>query len=67
MILETVETDIVIRQNHSPRTWHASLPNGKLVIAFVPESQQPPALEAGAKVRARLTVTDFSRALIIAA
>lgn len=65
MIPETVDTTVTIRQQHSPRTWHATLPNGCPVMAFRPEESEPVELETGAQVPARLTVADFSRALIL--
>ncbi|MDZ4287377.1 MAG: hypothetical protein U0984_05435 [Prosthecobacter sp.] len=64
-IPEFVETEIVIRSVHSHRTWHAALPNGKIVIAFVEEGGPATTLEPGARVRARLSVGDFSRAEIV--
>lgn len=65
MIPEYVETEVIIESAHSPRTWHAMLPNGKRVMAFVEEEAGAPTLEPGARVRVRLSVSDFSRALLL--
>ncbi|HYF35578.1 MAG TPA: hypothetical protein VD994_09840 [Prosthecobacter sp.] len=65
MIPETVETEIVIESVHGHRTWHATLPNGKKVMAFVEEESDPLTLEPGMRVRAQLSVADFSRALVL--
>lgn len=63
-IPETVDGHVTILALHSHRTWHAALPNGKQVIAFVDEDAPPLTLEIGARVPVCLTVSDFSRALI---
>jgi hypothetical protein len=63
-IPETVDGQVTILAQHSHRTWHATLPNGKEVIAFINEEDPPLTLEIGAKVPVRMTVSDFSRALI---
>ncbi len=65
MIPETVDTIVTIQDQHCPRTWHAALPNGRAVLAFRPEEEAPILLEPGTKVPARLTVADFSRALLL--
>ncbi|MCW0216876.1 MAG: hypothetical protein OJI67_01015 [Prosthecobacter sp.] len=65
MIPETVDTVVTIQTPHSDRTWHAALPNGRLVLAFRPEEVEPIELEVGTQVPARLTVYDFSRALLL--
>jgi hypothetical protein len=64
-IPETVEAHVVIQSQHSHRTWHATLPNGKVVIAFIDEGDPPLTLEVGARVPVCMTVSDFSRALIV--
>jgi hypothetical protein len=64
-IPDTVEAEVLIQACHTHRTWRAALPNGKKVIAFTPEGAPPLHLEPGAKVRARLSVADFSRAEIL--
>jgi len=65
MIPETVETTVIIQSQHCPRTWHASLPNGHVVIAFRPEEAELITLEPGIQAPVRLTVSDFSRALLL--
>ena len=65
MIPEIVETEALIEAPHSQRTWHAALPNGKRIMAFVSEKIQPPVLEPGMRVRVRLSVADFSRAEVL--
>jgi hypothetical protein len=64
-IPDTVEAEVIIESAHTHRAWRAALPNGRKIIAFVPEGAPPLRLEPGAKVRARLSVADFSRAEII--
>jgi len=64
-IPETVEGRVTIQSQHSHRTWHATLPNGKVVIAFIDEGDPPLNLEVGTEVPVCLTVSDFSRALIV--
>ncbi len=66
-IPETVDAHVVIQSQHSHRTWHATLPNGKSVIAFINEEDPPVTLEIGARVPVCMTVSDFSRALIVSA
>lgn len=65
MIPETVETTVIIRSQHCPRTWRAALPNGCVVMAFRDEEAELITLEAGTEVPVRLTVADFSRAEIL--
>ncbi len=65
MIPQTVDTLLTIEGAQSARAWHARLPNGRAVLAFRPEESAPLILEPGAKARARLTVCDFSRALVL--
>lgn len=65
MIPETVDATVTILSQHCPRTWHATLPNGRQVMAFRPEELEPIPLEVGAQITARLTVADFSRALLL--
>ncbi|MEN3941953.1 hypothetical protein WJU23_11710 [Prosthecobacter sp. SYSU 5D2] len=65
MIPETVETTVTIQSQHCPRTWHAALPNGCVVMAFRSEDVPEIQLEPGSKVPVRLTVADFSRAELL--
>ncbi|TDU69396.1 hypothetical protein EI77_03049 [Prosthecobacter fusiformis] len=65
MIPETVETTVTIQSQHCARTWHASLPNGRSVMAFRSEEDAPILLDPGTQVPARLTVADFSRAELL--
>lgn len=65
MIPQTVDTTLTITRMQSDRTWHAQLPNGRAVLAFRPTESAPLILEPGSQVAARLTVCDFSRALIL--
>lgn len=65
MIPETVETTVTIQAQHSERTWYATLPNGRSILAFRHEEEAVISLEVGQQVPARLTVADFSRALLL--
>ena len=31
----TVDSHVIIQSQYSHRTWHATLPNGKIIIAFI--------------------------------
>jgi hypothetical protein len=64
-IPETVDSHVIIQSQHSHRTWHASLPNGKIIMAFLNEEDPPMTFEPGANVPVCLTVADFSRGLIV--
>jgi hypothetical protein len=65
MIPDCVDTEVVIHAVHGPRTWHAELPNGKCVMAFLEKEDPLIELRPGARVKARLTVADFSRARVL--
>lgn len=64
MIPEFVHTEVVVREAHTNRTWHAALPNGKIVVAFLEEGAPPAEFSVGTRLRVRMSVTDFSRAEI---
>jgi len=64
VIPETIPAHVVIESQHSHRTWHAALPNGKRLIAFINEEDPPLTLEPGSRVPVIMTVSDFSRAEI---
>lgn len=64
-IPETVDSHVTIQSQHSHRTWHATLPNGKIIMAFLNEEDPPMTFEPGVKVPVCLTVADFSRGLIV--
>ena len=64
-IPETVDSHVTIQSQHSHRTWHAALPNGKIIMAFFNEEDPPMTFESGGRVPVRLTVADFSRGLIV--
>ena len=61
----TVDSHVIIQSQHSHRTWHATLPNGKIIMAFLNEEDPLMEFEPGAKVPVCLTVADFSRGLIV--
>lgn len=65
MIPETVVTQVKIQHQHTDRAWHATLPNGRNVIAFRDVDEPALALSAGQYACAELRVTDFSQAHII--
>lgn len=64
-IPETVDSHATIQKQHSHRTWHATLPNGKIIMAFLNEEEPLMTFEPGFKVPVCLTVADFSRGLIV--
>lgn len=65
MIPEFVNAEVIVQEAHSHRTWHAALPNGKKVIAFLDEGLPTTEFANGSKLFVRLSVTDFSRAEIV--
>ncbi len=64
-IPETVDSHVIIQSQHSHRTWHAALPNGKVIMAFLNEEDPAMAFAPGTRVPVCLTVADFSRGLIV--
>jgi hypothetical protein len=65
LIPEFIHAEVVIREAHTHRTWRAALPNGKIVTAFLEEGLPPTVFANGARLLARMSVTDFSRAEIV--
>ncbi|MBE2282739.1 MAG: hypothetical protein IAE77_04680 [Prosthecobacter sp.] len=61
-IPQKIETTITIQEVLSPRTCHASLPNGKIVFGFISKDAPEFQLEVGGKARVQMDVADFSRA-----
>lgn len=61
-IPQKIETIITIQEVLSPRTCHASLPNGKIVFGFISKNASEFPLEVGGKARVQMDVADFSRA-----
>lgn len=66
-IPQKVETIITIREVLSPRTCHATLPNGKVVFGFISKDIATFPLEPGGKARVQMDVADFSRAEMLGA
>lgn len=64
-IPDKVETDVTIQTVLCDRTCHATLPNGKVVLAFIDAHKPRFPLVAGAVMRVRMDVADFSRAELI--
>ncbi len=66
MAQPTIRTIGIIRQPHGPRTYEATLPNGKVVVAHVPAKRQAElgGLNCGTRVTLELTTYDFSMARI---
>lgn len=64
-IPDKVETDVTIQNVLCDRTCHATLPNGKVVLAFIDAHKPRFPLVAGAVMRVRMDVADFSRAELI--
>ena len=64
-----VETEVTVTEVLSDRTAVAKLPNGREVFAYVGAAGlgAAGALEAGAVLKARLFVADFSRAELLGA
>lgn len=65
MIPETVQTQVTILSQHTDRAWHASLPNGRAVIAFRANDEPTVQLSSGNVIAVELRVTDFSQAHIL--
>jgi len=65
MIPDTVPAEVTILSQHSDRTWHATLPNGKAVIAFRTPDESTLTLAPGERAPVELSVSDFSRAHLV--
>lgn len=65
MIPITVPAEVTILSQHSDRTWHATLPNGKHVIAFRTPDEPTLPLQPGDRAPAELSVGDFSQAHVL--
>ncbi len=65
MIPVTVPTLVTILRQHTERAWHATLPNGRAVIAFRNHDEPTVTLAPGDRVAVELQVGDFSQAHIL--
>jgi hypothetical protein len=65
MIPVTVPTHVTILRQHTERAWHATLPNGRAVIAFRNHDEPTVTLMPGDRVAVELQVGDFSQAHIV--
>ena len=59
-IPDQVETVATIREVIDARNCHALLPNGKEIWGFISKDVPDFPLNAGAKIRVRMRVSDFS-------
>lgn len=64
-IPDKVETEVTIQNVLCDRTCHATLPNGKVVLAFIDAHKPRFSLVKGSVMRVRMDVADFSRAELI--
>lgn len=60
-----VEARLRIGQSRCARTWQATLPNGRPVLAFRLADESALTLSEGQWVLARLSVADFSQAHVL--
>ncbi len=65
MIPVTVPSTVTILGQHNDRTWHATLPNGKKVIAFRTLDEATLPLAIGDLAHVELNVGDFSQAHVL--
>lgn len=65
-IPDKVETQVTIQKVLCDRTCHATLPNGKVVVAFIDAKKPRFPLIEGSVMPVRMDVADFSRAELIA-
>jgi hypothetical protein len=65
-IPDKVVTQVTIQKVLCDRTCHATLPNGKVVIAFIDAKKPRFPLIEGSVMPVRMDVADFSRAELIA-
>jgi len=58
-----IETVATILDRMDDHTFHATLPNGKVIVAHVPRrlSELSPVLEVGDKVKLEMTPFDFEK------
>jgi translation initiation factor IF-1 len=62
---ERIPGRAVITEVLSERTYHARLPNGKVIFAFVPRLRMTEPLQIGAEVSVALSLYDFSEGEIV--
>ncbi|MBL9116423.1 MAG: hypothetical protein JNJ83_15560 [Verrucomicrobiaceae bacterium] len=55
----------IITEVLGDRTYHARLPNGKVIFAFFPSHRNEPQLAIGADVQVALSLYDFSEGEIV--
>jgi hypothetical protein len=56
---------VVIREILNERTWHATLPNGKQIIAFARLRSPRPDLKPGDTTQVWMKVDDFGRGEVV--
>jgi hypothetical protein len=64
-IADKVETHVRIQHVLTERTAHATLPNGKVVFAFIPHLDLVFPIIADSSMRVQMDVADFSRAELL--
>ncbi|MFM2168223.1 MAG: hypothetical protein RIS79_2594 [Verrucomicrobiota bacterium] len=64
-IPDKIETQVTIQNVFCDRTCHATLPNGKVVVAFIDAKNPRFPLVEGSVMRVRMDVADFSRAELL--
>lgn len=60
-----IEAPVIIRERLSDRTFRGTLPNGKVVLVFVPSDEPAPDLRGGEQIIGALSLADFSRCKFI--
>ncbi len=60
-----IPTTATIGEVFSQRHYHATLPNGKVILAHYPTHRLGPPLSVGATVQVELALTEFSEGEII--
>ncbi len=59
-----VTTTAIVHSAIDARLWNVELPNGKMILGHVPKNN-PSQLEAGAEIKVKLNVADFSHGEIV--
>lgn len=62
-----IKTAVIIREAVNKNVYHATLPNGKTILAFARLSDNIPALKAGDRYHVLLSLCDFNEGRLVPA
>jgi hypothetical protein len=61
-----IPASVTIREPLDGRSWHAALPNGKVIIAYLRKSVALPPVKPGDRCTVHLSLCDFDHGKIVA-